>query len=278
MTGMTGATDTSLRDDRIHPAIVRVVWNRGHHLERIGQAEQHRGAFRAGREAAIVVAAASPEPPTLRVEGQTRYQHEIPRFQVDSRTPLRRLEHPQRSGPKIRPPFHRTEREPLQHESGQEQLLPPDGEPAERDGGAEPGEAYWAQFNERLHRRIADETRGRRTRAVAILAAAAALLAAVLLGTWILRPDPVAVATGTGPARAGEEDPLLVAGVNDVEGILGAFDGWDGFDLDTAGDDPLWVESENALFPDTADLDADTRRQLLEWLGEQESRLDGGPA
>ncbi len=48
-------------------------------------------------------------------------------------------------------------------------------EPEERDGDAEPGEAYWARFNERLHRRIAAETRGRRTRAVLLTLTGATL-------------------------------------------------------------------------------------------------------
>lgn len=146
--------------------------------------------------------------------------------------------------------------------------------PSEREPDADPGEAYWDEFQARLQRRIVGQARRRRTRSLG-LAAAAAIVGLAVVGTWVLRPDPMPSRVILGSKSEIEvtaaDEPVLV----ELEDSLDAFDGWDGFDLEAADGD-LGLRAEGALFPAIDDLDGESRQQLLDWLREQESALDGG--
>lgn len=162
-------------------------------------------------------------------------------------------------------------------------------DPESRDPVPDPGERYWASFRSRLRQRIRQEQARRRRRWIAAVASAAALVLFVLsISVWRpgRGPEPEAIVDiDAGGAvfsdnlddRLREADAgaammatdLLVGSVEgnlewglegEAAGLAGS-EGWDGW-----------------LFPDTADLDEQARRELLDWLEEQEAQLQGGQA
>lgn len=137
----------------------------------------------------------------------------------------------------------------------------------------DPGQLYWAGFQQRLRRRIAETSvadarkPARRWRPAA---AAALALVAILSGWWL-------ASWTTGPP--GDGDPLAGLGPEELSAIehrLGEL-----FDpavaIDLVGDEEAF-DDEGWPFPDTAGLDAEERRSLLEWVRDQERALPGGSA
>lgn len=144
---------------------------------------------------------------------------------------------------------------------------------SEMDIVEDPGEAYWAGFNDRLRQRIAHQPpaatarRARWRRWVG----AAAVLAMTALVLWLaFGPDD-------GPAmrRASGESPRelprttlelpesLVEIIENEPAALREF----GFGAD--GEWPSAYDGEGWVFPDTEDLDPAARDELLEWLRER---------
>jgi hypothetical protein len=146
----------------------------------------------------------------------------------------------------------------------------------ERDGFEVPDDAYWASFDERLRQRLEGRGGRRSWRPWAILATAA-LVGLALLVTWSLRPGRSTEVARTEPAptHEGIDDSTRVAAADDeLEGLLGTLEAWYGFDPDGAGGPG--PDRADGLFPSTADLDADARRDLIDWLREEEARLGEG--
>lgn len=142
--------------------------------------------------------------------------------------------------------------------------------------GPEPEPSYWDDFNPRVHRRIEQHRRKRRRRAVALVAAAA-LTGVALAAVWRFVPRPETEVAGHLPdaeTHGPIPDDVVVADLDGLEGVLEAYDGWEGFDLDA--DPEIATGDEGALFPAIDDLDAEERSRLLEWLDEQESAPEGG--
>jgi hypothetical protein len=157
----------------------------------------------------------------------------------------------------------------------------------ERDIVASPDEAYWAAFNDRVRARIAER---RRLRSPAVLwsATAAAAMILVAVGTWlVLGPGERirAVDRAQGPTPASSEaaeaslPEFLVSSLTDatpseVQAELESLEAWgETWRVPEGGEAPgggsaRWGEG---LFPEVEDLDADSRRELLDWLRSQTS-------
>jgi hypothetical protein len=148
-----------------------------------------------------------------------------------------------------------------------------------RDGFDPPGDDYWSSFGERLRGRI-ERGGGRRRRRVWTVVAAAALFGLALLVVHSLRPEGPTEVAGVAPRTAIDavDDPTPIAGADDdLEGLLGTLERWYGFDPELSGTGPPEPEHAEGLLPSTADLDPQTRRDLIDWLRQEEARLAGGP-
>ena len=149
----------------------------------------------------------------------------------------------------------------------------------ERDGFEVPDDAYWASFDARLRQRLDRGRRWRPWRTWAI-AAAAAIVGLALLAVGSLMPEGEIrnASADQAPPPDAIDDPTLTSVGDEFEGLIGTLDEWYGFDgddSDPAGPGPGGGEW---LFPSTADLDADARRNLIDWLREESTRLGGGSA
>jgi len=130
----------------------------------------------------------------------------------------------------------------------------------ERDIVVDPGEAYWSSFEARLNPRLEDASA--RSRGRWWVVAASVLLLGLLAG-WMLRGpgEPVT------PSVVAEFPPSLVRSLDqassaEVEDQLSALE-----ELEA-----VWG---GGLFPEVERLDAETRERLLDWLRDQNRRLEG---
>ncbi len=144
--------------------------------------------------------------------------------------------------------------------------------PAERFPFDDPGPARWAEIEARLEARLARERRGSRRDGPAALAAsvaAAVLCASLLAGTsWSVRGTAgrpgVATAASPGVLAANPDRPW------DADGVPPA-----GFDWE----DPTRHDAgRSAPVPDLEALDGDEREELLEWIRDEMSRIEGDAA
>jgi hypothetical protein len=148
-----------------------------------------------------------------------------------------------------------------------------DSPAGQRDIVEDPGEAYWSGFEPRLVGRIEELPAPRRVTARAYWIAAAVIAVALVTGSLLLGPrDPApsiagregaySDATPTDPAELPDSLVMSVtqASVEEVEDQLTVLEGW--------GDG-------DAFFPDVEQLDSETRTELLDWLRDQNSGLEG---
>lgn len=147
-----------------------------------------------------------------------------------------------------------------------------------RDPLSDPGQAYWDAFERRVRERIRWEATRTRPHGGRWMAAAAAVVLVLLVGSWAVRRGavepsgtPIAgseTAPRTGAARALEELPEELAKMvelapADVLVQLDDLAGWgSGGDAADAG---------GGVFPDVSGLDGDATRAFLQWLREQTS-------
>lgn len=160
----------------------------------------------------------------------------------------------------------------------------------EREIVDDPGDEYWTGFEARLRPRLVQPPERSRGRWWAV--AAAALFLAVVAG-WLLRgsgdarPAPVAEREpirSEDDATPGAFPPSLVRSLDqaspaEVEDQLAALEAWGpgwgdpGAPIEDTSSDPAL--SGGSLFPEVDELDAETRRRLLDWLRDQNRGLEG---
>lgn len=129
-------------------------------------------------------------------------------------------------------------------------------------------DADWERFDTRLRAKLDAENRRRRAvRRSTVWSAAAAVCIVAMLAGWVLwKPagpnGPIAVVeAGADPAVADEVlDRWASGGASEVPGptVVEPAAGWS--------------------VPDTDELDAEERDELLDWLRQEAARLDGGQA
>ena len=143
-----------------------------------------------------------------------------------------------------------------------------------RDPESDPGQAYWDSFDRRVRERIRREATRTRPLGRWWIAAAAAAVLVLLVGSWTFRRDVVGPQTTTaiaGPESAAtplgelpeELAKMVEAAPADVLVQLDDLAGWgSGGDAATAG---------GGVFPDVSGLDGDASQAFLQWLREQTS-------
>jgi len=138
-----------------------------------------------------------------------------------------------------------------------------------RDPVADPGPAYWSAFDARLAARLASTPSPRRRPVARHAAWAAAAAAGLALLFLFVRPEP-APSGGSGTATPAVAPPVdeAIDPDDDLARSLA--------DLDAAA--PFGEEADAPLFPEPKDLTADEEERLLDWLTEEEARIQGGPA
>jgi len=141
----------------------------------------------------------------------------------------------------------------------------------QRDIVDDPGPDYWSGFSERLAPRLTGRPESRRIFARALWIAAAVIAVALVAGSILRGPGDAGPIEADGGSRrvavaaeASELPASLVssvsnASVEDVEDQLTVLEGW----------------SSDSLYPDVERLDAETQEQLLDWLRDENSRLEG---
>jgi hypothetical protein len=158
---------------------------------------------------------------------------------------------------------------------------------AARDVVEPPPASYWAGFDARLERRLAE---GPAPAAVPArprwLAAAAAIAALTAALAWLGRPgagipEPPLRAEA-GPAALGDllarsSPDVALAELERVAGLEGPWAGEAAFD-DGEAEGAGWEDEDLELFPETEDLAPRARGELLRWMLEQAAPNRGVPS
>jgi hypothetical protein len=137
-----------------------------------------------------------------------------------------------------------------------------------RDPIADPGPAYWKDFETRLAEKIARERRSSRRR---FGVGAAAVIAAGLVSVVLLRRDPP---VHTPEVPFPQETPAVAdAGTGTM--VLD-----EDPSLDFAGAEPIdtFDDDDSQLFPAAEALSADDAKRLLDWLAQEETKTKRGSA
>ena len=140
-----------------------------------------------------------------------------------------------------------------------------------RDPVPDPGPEYWSGFESRLGARLAAIPAARRRLAplVALAAAAVIALAAVLVLT--LRPKPPAPVS-----VAGDVPPATAAAADAADDDPQAADDWEAAFAEGGPIDAFADDDETGLYPAVDDLSPADERIFLEWLSQEEARVNGG--
>jgi hypothetical protein len=132
-------------------------------------------------------------------------------------------------------------------------------DPRDRFPDDDPGAEYWESFDARLQQRISVQPKIRWYTDRRIWAAAAVIALIAVLAGWFL--------IGNGG------EPMVAVNGGGTEAIFA--------DYDPHGIDPTAMDTDAEagwLFPDTEDLDAEARQELLDWLEEEAATNQGDQA
>ena len=167
---------------------------------------------------------------------------------------------------------------------GTDSLLEILAEPPGRRLTDAPGDAYWQTFNGRVREQLLVDRTQRKSRATWSVAAAAVLVLA-LGGTWLWQRSEVQQLAVEGGLDDSMDLPRELvelleraspADVEDQVEILAGLDSPWSVGLED-GEGPGWdaAVEEPGPFPDMDKLKPEARRELLDWLLEQESARQG---